>query len=393
MRDNEAIRQDMRKLHELGYKFETLEVAEKLGAELQKALGSRSFGALSELMGEPFSAEIALYEDIDPWHGGVEMATKLGTDGGLIYSPYAGVCRKVLSTEYCKPNEQISFEVPAGGVEAYWLADAANIRTGNFDNEVNIAQTFDLVTEVIEKGYTEMNSDPLGTVLVFAKIRSRLGQALDIEEEDLFFTLADNAVPNGAARTVTGGREQSSRAGSDYVSMAVLATEDHTIDNGETSLAFTDVEEAYNHLAHHVGQRGKPVSTIVIPNGHRFDMADWVSGNVQLFSEQAVDRNVQEAIMPRIAGADVIAHTGMRKSGGTTSAIIGNDTAYLFGSTVGYIPYRKLPSGRRREVIVREMPSVEPNPRLVWQFLALENIGMVIANPYHIATIDMAAGS
>lgn len=401
--------QDLKELAQLGYLFGSYEEAETFGSQLTRMVLNRDLHEFNEAIGEPFCREIAKSKDIDPWHNPLvaieqfqaaeqrkeelALATHLG-DAGFVYNGYGGAARRVMTQKRCAANEDITFQVPSTGVEAFWLGTDGMIHGGTFSSEINVADTYFMSSAVIPLSYKKLMQGKVKAATEFLKVRNAISMALDALEEHHFFSLIDAAVPNGVAKTLVAGRARSTEAGSNYLSQAVLATEDHDIDSGVTTVAFADYKAAYIHMAPHA-KTGKPVSLAVVPAANKFDLASWTENSIQLFRDVSIDDFVQKGRPLKLDGAEIMGHNQYITLGVAAEAAILDGTKwYMFGDGVGYMPYESLPSGRRREIVFEQAPlKLGMHPTLQYAFYGIQSIGMVVANPYKTARIDLTSGT
>ena len=134
-------------------------------------------------------------------------------------------------------------------------------------------------------------------------------------------------------------------------------------------------------------------ATLLIGSNAYFQIIEWVdSHNNPMFTKETRQDFIARGIVGTIGGATVIRINGKVKVEGSKIDILDPDTAYLVARAeeLGYIVNRALPSGGRRYTQTSPfLPTVDKqNPEVVMNMFAFEDLGMVVANSYHVIKFD-----
>jgi len=124
-----------------------------------------------------------------------------------------------------------------------------------------------------------------------------------------------------------------------------------------------------------------------------FQIIEWVDANNNpMFTKETREDFIRRGIVGNVGGATVIRINGKVNIDGTKTDILDPDTAYLVARAeqLGYIVNRDLPSGGRRYTQTSPfLPTNDKqNPEVVMNMFAFEDLGMVIANSYHVVKYD-----
>jgi len=133
--------------------------------------------------------------------------------------------------------------------------------------------------------------------------------------------------------------------------------------------------------------------TLILGSNAYFQVIEWVDANSNpMFTKETREDFVRRGIVGNIGGATVLRINGKVNIAGTKTDILDPDTAYLVArkEELGYIVNRALPSGGRRYTQTSPfLPTNDKqNPEVVMNMFAFEDLGMVVANSYHVVKFD-----
>jgi hypothetical protein len=134
-------------------------------------------------------------------------------------------------------------------------------------------------------------------------------------------------------------------------------------------------------------------SVLLVGSNAYFQIIEWVDTNGNpMFTKETREEFVRRGIVGNVGGATVIRINGKVNIDGTKVDILDPDVAYLVArkEVLGYIVNRALPSGGRRYTQTSPfLPTVDKqNPEIVMNMFAFEDLGMVVANSYHVVKFE-----
>jgi hypothetical protein len=134
-------------------------------------------------------------------------------------------------------------------------------------------------------------------------------------------------------------------------------------------------------------------SILLVGSNAYFQIIEWVdSHDNPMFTKETRQDFIERGIVGTIGGATVLRINAKVKVDGAKVDILDPDTAYLVApaAQLGYIVNRALPSGGRRYTQTSPfLPTNDKqNPEVVMNMFAFEDLGMVVANSYHVVKFD-----